>query len=68
MTGHLPCLQRLTDAGADINVIGNDGTTAVSLAAGNARHDSAEDFCRLKARRYTAMDWIFILAYCFAIP
>ena len=33
-----------------------------------ARHDSAEDFCRLKARRCTAMDWIFILAYCFAIP
>ncbi len=27
-----------------------------------------EDFCRLKARRCTAMDWIFILAYCFAIP
>ena len=33
-----------------------------------ARQDSAEDFCRLNARRCTAMDWIFILAYCFAIP
>ena len=33
-----------------------------------ARHDSAEDFCRLKARRCTVMAWIFILAYCFAIP
>ena len=33
-----------------------------------ARHDSAEDFCRLKARRCTAMDRVFILAYCFAIP
>ena len=33
-----------------------------------ARHDSAEYSCRLKARRCTAMDWIFILAYCFAIP
>ena len=34
---------------------------------GKARHDSAEDFCRLKARRCTTMDRIFILAYCFAI-
>ena len=25
-------------------------------------------FCRLKAPCCTAMDWIFILAYCFAIP
>ena len=33
-----------------------------------ARHESAEDFCRLKARRCTAMDWIFIPAYSFAIP
>ena len=33
----------------------------------DARHDSAEDFCRLKARRCTAMDRIFIPAYCFAI-
>ena len=32
-----------------------------------ARQDSAEDFCRLKSRRCTAMDWIFIVAYCFAI-
>ena len=27
----------------------------------SARHDSAEDVCRLKARRCTAMTWIFIL-------
>ena len=33
-----------------------------------ARHDSAEDFCRLKAPRCTAMDWIFIPAFCFAVP
>ena len=33
-----------------------------------ARHDSAEDFCRLKALHCTAMDWIFIPAYRFAIP
>ena len=32
-----------------------------------ARQDSAEDFCRLKTPRCTAMDWIFI-PYCFAIP
>ena len=33
-----------------------------------ARRDSAEDFCRLKAPRCTAVAWIFIPAYCFAIP
>ena len=34
----------------------------------SARRDSAEDFSRLKARRCTAMAWILIPAYCFAIP
>lgn len=34
----------------------------------DARHDSAVDFCRLKAPWCTAMDWIFISAHCFAIP
>ena len=33
-----------------------------------ARRDSAEDFCRLKAPCCTAMAWIFIPAYCFALP
>ena len=33
-----------------------------------ARHDSAEDFSRLDALLFTAMAWIFIPAYCFAIP
>ena len=33
-----------------------------------ARHDSADDFSRLNALLFTAMDWIFIPAYCFAIP
>ena len=33
----------------------------------HARHDSAEDFSRLKAARCTAMAWVFIPAYCFAI-
>ena len=32
-----------------------------------ARQDSTEDFCRLKARRCTAMGSIFIPAHCFAI-
>ena len=32
-----------------------------------ARRDSAKDFCRLKVQRCTAMDWILISAYCFAI-
>ena len=32
-----------------------------------AHHDSAEDFFRLKAARCTAMAWVFIPAYCFAI-
>ena len=31
-------------------------------------NDSAEDFCRLKAPCCTAMAWIFIPAYCFAVP
>ena len=33
-----------------------------------ARRDSAEDFSRLNALLCTATDWIFIPAYCFAIP
>ena len=34
-----------------------------------ARHDSAEDFSRLGgALLFTATGWIFIPAYCFAIP
>ena len=33
-----------------------------------ARRDSAEHFSRLGALLFTAVDWIFILAYCFAIP
>ena len=41
---------------------------AAGVPAREARHDSAEEFCRLKARRCTAMAWIFIPAYCFAIP
>ena len=32
------------------------------------RRDSAEDFFRLDAPIFTAMTWIFIPAYCFAIP
>ena len=39
-----------------------------NFGEGLARHASAEDFCRLKAPCCTAMDWIFIPAYCFAIP
>ena len=37
------------------------------MALAFARRDSAEDVCRLKARRCTAMGRIFIPAYCFAI-
>ena len=33
-----------------------------------ARRDSAEDFSRLSALLFTATDWIFIPAYCFALP
>ena len=32
-----------------------------------ARQDSAEDFSRLGALLFTAMAWIFIPAYCFAV-
>ena len=35
---------------------------------GYARRDSAEHFSRLDALHFTAMAWIFIPAYCFAIP
>ena len=33
-----------------------------------ARQDSAEHFCRLEAPCCTAMGWLFIPAYCFAVP
>ena len=36
------------------------------LSLGDARRDSAEDFSRLNALLYTAMDRILIPAYCFA--
>jgi len=35
------------------------------LSGYTARHDSAEEFCRLNARLCTAMAWIFIPAHCF---
>ena len=38
------------------------------LAIAPARHDSAEHFSRKKVQHCTAMGWIFIPAYCFAIP
>ena len=45
-----------------------DAAKARAIIDDDARRDSAEDFCRLKARRAcTAMAWIFIPAYCFAI-
>jgi len=40
-----------------------DGTPYMTCMGNHARHDSAEDFCRLKARRCRAMSWIFIPAY-----
>ena len=40
-----------------------------ALVNGNdARQDSAEHFCRLGALLFTATAWIFIPAYCFALP
>ena len=35
---------------------------------GYARQDSAEDFFRLGALLFTAMGWILIPVYCFALP
>ena len=35
---------------------------------GEARRDSAEHFSRLDALLFTATVWIFIPAYCFAVP
>ena len=39
-----------------------------SLWHAQARQDFAEDFSRLNALLFTATDWIFIPAYCFALP
>jgi len=39
-----------------------------SAGGGSARHDSAEHFSRLDALQCTAMAWIFIPAYCSAVP
>ena len=44
-----------------------DAAKARAIIDDDARRDSAEDFCRLQARRCTALDRIFIPAYCFAI-
>ena len=43
-------------------------TTSKHLQGRSARRDSAEDFSRLNALLFTAMAWIFIPAYCFAVP
>ena len=68
------------DAAAAFVAPGGDGPELDALlrarcepaadASGNneARHDSAEDFSRLDALLFTAMAWIFIPAYCFAVP
>ena len=45
---------------------GDRARVAEIRAAAEARQDSAEDFSRLNALRCTAMDWVLILAYCFA--
>ena len=58
--GILAAIHAAASADVVIFVGGLDGTI-------EARHDSAEDLCRLKARRCTGMDRIFIPAYCFAI-
>mgnify|MGYP002039486777 CR=1 FL=1 len=39
-----------------------------SMRAMRARQDSAENFSRLDALLFTATAWIFIPAYCFAVP
>ena len=39
-----------------------------TIDADTARQDSAEHFSRLDAQLFTAMAWIFIPTYCFAIP
>ena len=46
-----------------------EGIFAKRIDAGiPARQDSAEDFSRLNALLCTATDWIFIPAYCSALP
>ena len=57
----------LTPDGADATA---DGAWIVRVDGGaaEARHDSAEHFSRSGALLFTAMAWIFIPAYCFAVP
>ena len=62
-------LQRPSVAAAIVGArLGRTSHIADTLNVFKARRDSAEDFCRLKARRCTATDRIFIPAYCFALP
>ena len=43
-------------------------TAEIIFVALFTARDSAEDFSRLNALLFTATDWIFIPAYCFALP
>ena len=53
--------------GGDVIISAVDPRCLV-LVEVDARQASAEDFSRLDALLFTAMAWIFIPAYCFAIP
>ena len=71
---HIDVVKLLLEGhGAEVNAADGQGRTALMFAAekGHARHDyhdSAEHFSRLNALLFTGMDWIFIPAYCFAVP
>ena len=57
--------------GEEKELMKQDPPRAIKIISGvaiEARRDSAEGFSRLKARRCTAMAWIFIPAHCLAIP
>ena len=56
--GEIPCEINYEEA---VDVQGNQIMTG-------ARQGSAEHFSRLNARCCTAMAWIFIPVYCFAVP
>jgi len=49
-------------------VLADESAAGRLTLVAHARHDSAEDFSRLNALLFTAMGWIFIPVYYFAVP
>ena len=65
--GHTDTVKYLLEEGADYHSRDAKNMSPLHMAR-RVRLCSAEDFSRLGHPAFTAMAWIFILAYCFAIP